>query len=121
MKTYGLPNSIRLKSPSDFARVYAVRQRAGDSHLLVFAAPNDLEWSRFGVSVSKKHGNAVRRARLKRLLREAYRLSRPELPAGLDFILIPRQDSSAGLDDLRKSLVRLVKKLSRRLAGETPR
>ncbi len=121
MKTYGLPNSIRLKSPSEFARVYAVRQRAGDPHLLVFAAPNGLEWSRFGVSVSKKHGNAVRRARLKRLLREAYRLSRPELPVGLDFILIPRQDSPAGLDEFRQSLVRLAKKLARRLGHETPR
>lgn len=121
MKTYGLPKSSRIRSSRDFARIYGLRNRAGDRHLLVFAAKNDLGRTRFGLSVSKKHGNAVKRSRLKRLLREAFRLSRHELPNGLDFILIPRQDSGAELADYRRSLVRVAGQLARRLGVEDGR
>ena len=113
-----LSKQQRLRSPLEFARVYELQQRASDEHLLVFAAANDLGVTRFGLSVSRKHGNAVARARLKRLLREAFRLSQHELPQGFDLILIPRQNSGAGLDDYRRSLERNVERLARRLSKE---
>jgi ribonuclease P protein component len=121
VKTYGLPKSSRIRSSREFARIYGLRHRAGDGYLLIFAAKNDVGRTRFGLSVSKKHGNAVARSRLKRLLREAFRLSRLELPSGLDLILIPRQDSGAGLADYRQSLVRIAGKLARRLGIEDKR
>ena len=111
------PRSRRIRSSQEFEWIYAQRQRAGDDHLLVFAAANGLEHPRLGLSVSKKHGNAVRRARLKRLLREAFRLSQHELPPGLDLILIPRQGTAAGLEEFRGSLVRLVRRLAKRLGA----
>lgn len=121
MTEFGLPASSRLRSAQDFAAVYELRQRAGDQHLLVFAAKNALGRTRVGLSVSKKHGNAVRRARIKRLLREAFRLSQHDLPSGLDLILIPRQNSGAGLDDYRESLKRLSRKLAPKLGVEAER
>lgn len=115
MKKYGLTRAQRIRSTRDFARIYEQRQRAGDQHLLVFAARNGFDYCRLGLSVSKKHGNAVERAHRKRLLREAFRLQQHDLPPGLDLILIPRQGSGAELADYRASLVRLARKLDRRL------
>jgi ribonuclease P protein component len=105
----------RLRKPHEFQRVYDGRQRAGDERLLIFAAPNDLGWTRIGLSVSRKQGNSVRRHQLKRLLREAFRLSQHELPTGLDLILIPRAEASAGVAEYRESLLRLTDRLARRL------
>lgn len=116
MTRFSLPKQKRLRSTREFERVYRQRQRAGDDVLLVFAARNDLDFTRFGVSVSKKQGNAVERNRLKRLLREAFRLVQHELPGGLDLILIPRQNSEATLGDYRKSLVKLAGRLAKRLS-----
>ena len=113
--SFSFPKSAKLRRPADFAAVYADQCRAGDGHLLVFARRNGQSETRCGLSVSKKHGNAIRRNRLKRLLREAFRLTRHDLPTGLDLILIPRKDSGATLDDYCESLRRLVGKLDRRL------
>ncbi|MCA9089539.1 MAG: ribonuclease P protein component [Planctomycetaceae bacterium] len=104
----------RLRRPQDFERVYGRRQRAGDDHLLVFAAANGLPQTRIGFSVSRKHGNSVVRHRLKRMLREAFRHVRHDLPPGYDLIVIPRHGTQASLDDLQASLVRLVRRLARR-------
>lgn len=121
MKRFGFPSTRRIRSELDFARIYGLRQRASNRHLLIFAAANDLGFSRIGLSVSKKHGNAIKRARLKRLLREAFRLTQHELPAGLDLILIPQQKTGATLRDYQQSLQYLCEKLNRRIANEAKR
>jgi len=115
VNTFRFPRCLRIRSSHDYERIYQLRQRAGDSQLLVFAAPNELDVTRMGMSVSRRHGGAVKRMRLKRLLREAFRLTRHDLPSGLDLIVIPRQNSCAGLDDYKRSLGRLVRKLARRM------
>lgn len=107
-----------LRKPADFARVYALRCVARQRFLTVFAAPNQVGHSRLGLSVSKKHGSAVIRNRIKRLLREVFRLQRHDLPAGLDLVLIPEQARDATLVEFQASLARAATKLSQRLKAE---
>ena len=115
-----LPSWRRLRHKRDFERVYAARCRAGDRRLLVFAdVGGESRGTRFGLSVSKKHGNAVCRGRLKRLLREAFRLQQRDLPERLDLVLIPRQGADATLEDFKVSLLELSGQLAERLAEKS--
>ncbi|MCA9004188.1 MAG: ribonuclease P protein component, partial [Planctomycetaceae bacterium] len=115
VKPCGFPSERRIRSQQDFDAIYAAKQRAGDQNLLLFAIRNGLTFTRLGVSVSKKNGNAIKRARKKRLLREAFRLIQAQLPAGLDLIAVPRPDRDGDLTGYQKSLKYLSQKLNRRL------
>lgn len=83
--------------------------------MLIFAAKNEIGITRIGLSVSKKNGNSVVRHRIRRLLKEAYRLEQHQIPEGLDLILIPRPESDATTRDYRKSIVSLSQKLSEKI------
>jgi ribonuclease P protein component len=110
------PAHLRLKTPAEFKAVYDRKKSAGDDLLIVYARENELPHPRLGVSVSKKIGAAVVRNRYKRLFREAFRLTRPELPAGVDLILIPRaQAGEPTLERLKASLVKLAHQAAKKL------
>ena len=79
---------------------------------MVFGGPNDLPHPRWGLSVSRKVGGAVVRNRWKRLLREAFRLAREQLPVGVDLVVIPRPNAEPTLAGLLESLPRLAAKVA---------
>lgn len=117
---FGFRKEEHLRRPADFRRVYTRRRSAADAWLLVYACENGLSYLRLGLSVSRKVGPAVRRNRLRRLYREAFRLTRHEMPIGLDLVLIPRGPSEPRLEQLKDTLLRLVIQVARRLAREGP-
>ena len=75
--------------------MYDRGQRAAGPSIVVFASPNELAWSRLGLTVSRKFGGAVARNLMKRRLREIFRLRRGTLPAGLDLVVNVRQGAGS--------------------------
>ncbi|HMN46329.1 MAG TPA: ribonuclease P protein component [Povalibacter sp.] len=72
----------RLHNKSDFDRVYKDARRFADAMFAIFIRPNGGPAARLGLSVAAKIiGGAVRRNRIKRLVRESFRLHQHELPA----------------------------------------
>lgn len=104
------PARMRLSGRISFAEVFAGKCFAADSRLRVFVRANGLKYARLGLSVSRKNGGAVQRNRIKRLLREAFRLSQARIPPAFDFVCIPAVRSRHTLADFTESLVNLTGK-----------
>jgi len=117
-RSYRFRPAEHLRRPSDFRRVYERRRSASNEWLIVYACENDLPHLRLGMSVSRKVGQATQRNRLRRLYREAFRLTRHEMPTGLDLVLIPRASDLPNLEELKNGLPRLVQQIARRLVRE---
>jgi ribonuclease P protein component len=107
------PRRLRLRRHGDFRRLLKQGRRSGDRRLLVWALPNELEYTRLGLVVGRQHGSAVRRNRIKRVIREAFRLSRRNLPRGFDLACAPRRGAEITLRETIESLARVTEWLAR--------
>jgi ribonuclease P protein component len=105
----------RILTAAAFDAVYAHRVRAMDSFFTVNAAPNTLGHARLGLSIGKKAvGNSVARNRVKRQVRESFRLNAAQLP-GLDLVVGARNAArTAHNARLRESLDGLWKEIQKR-------
>ena len=86
----------RLTLARDIDRIFAEGTWSRKGCVNAGAVANGLGYSRLGVGVSSRMCNAVQRNRLKRLIREAFRLNRDALPRSLDiFVTATRVDSTS--------------------------
>ncbi|PBH43664.1 ribonuclease P protein component [Clostridioides difficile] len=101
-----------LKKDSDFRKVYKHGKSFANKYLVIYILKNKSDYSRVGISVSKKVGKAITRNRVRRLIKEAYRLNIDEkIKPGYDIVFIARVSSKAAtFKDIDKSIKNLVKR-----------
>ena len=109
---------LHVRRMADFDRVYQRRIYAADDMLVINGCHNELPQSRMGLSVSRAVGNAVVRNRWKRRIREAFRRSRLDLPAGIDFVVRPKRGAAPDFHAIQASLRKLAPKIARKLAAQ---
>ena len=79
-----------LKKNEDFRKCYSTGKSYVNRDLVLYVCGNDMGKNRIGISVSKKVGNSVVRHRIKRLIRENYRLREQMFNSGLDMVVVAR-------------------------------
>lgn len=105
-----MEKSDRIKKNSHFRYIYGHGKSYSDVNLVLYILRNRKKENRVGISVSKKVGNSVKRNRVKRLIRENYRLNKQLFKPGYDFIFIAREAASrATFNDIKKSMLYLMK------------
>ena len=111
--------SKSLKENHLFRRLYRRGQSAANRYLVLYCRPNGSRCNRVGLTVSAKLGHAVVRNRLRRRLREIYRLHEGELNPGYDIVVVARVKAVyAKYGQLEKSFLSLADKLGLRKKAE---
>ncbi len=106
----------KISCRKEFKQVFARGRKLVGRNLILWVSRTSLENqsrrpSRLGLAVSGKLGNAVRRNRIKRLTREAFRLNRERLKPGLDFVVYPRPGCRwKALQDAQRDFLELCQK-----------
>lgn len=121
MSEFGFPKKLKLQTNQQFKYVLEQRNCVKNDVFTLFFAENNENHPRFGISVGKKYGNAVKRNRLKRIVRECCRLLQHNFPKDYDYILMYSTkmtnnniSNRLGLAEATKSLESLIAYAKRR-------
>jgi len=90
MKRYGFAKSSRLLRRADFVSRRGRARKVYTRSFTVVCRENQAEGARIGIVTTKKVGNAVRRNKVRRLVREFFRLNRERIKRREDFVVIVR-------------------------------
>jgi ribonuclease P protein component len=99
-----------LKKNKDFSHVYNGRYSRSSGPLYMYVRENGMNMNRIGVVVSKKVGNSVVRHRIKRMVKENYRLDEISYKKGYDMVVVAKKSAAtADFYDIKKSMAELCK------------
>jgi ribonuclease P protein component len=117
MPAYTYPRTHRLGGYGTFRGIRAVGVRLSRGPLTIHAAPNQLDHPRLGISIGTHVGIAARRNRIKRLLRESFRLMQHDWPRGFDLVITVKRHEPLTLAEYQKLLSGLLVKIVNSSAG----
>lgn len=113
--------TVSLKENRIFRRLYAKGKSAVSPALVLYCRRNGRKENRFGITAGTKLGHAVVRNKVRRRLREIYRLNEDKLLPGYDIVVVARVRAvHSRYADLEKQFLRLAKKLQLLRPPETP-
>lgn len=116
MGEFSFGREYRIRKKSEIDRVFARRCSVADDSIIIYGCENGLDRPRLAVSASRKLGKTVFRNRWKRLIREVFRLNKARIPAGIDYVVIPKRGVQPDFHVLFRDFPSLTKQLKRRLA-----
>ncbi len=103
-----MENTESLRKRNDFKKVYETKKSYANKYLVMYVKDNNLGINRLGISVSKKVGNSVVRHRIKRLIKEGYRLQEDRFKYGYDIVVIARNPViGKSAQEVKKAVVHL--------------
>ncbi len=103
-KRLTFPKNLRVRSRDDYSAVFEPRVRVARGPLVLYGIPTESNVCRFGLSTPRKVGIAVRRNRIRRLLRESFRSLQHALPAGYDLVVVVRPHEPLKLGEYQRLL-----------------
>lgn len=107
-----------MLTPAQFKTVFTNPIKASSAEITLLAVPNEMQHPRLGLTVAKRHvKRANQRNRIKRVIRNSFRLNQHDLPP-LDIVVLVRGGVlDMDNEQLRKLVEKLWRKLSRRFNG----
>ena len=94
MRSFSFPKKERILNRKNFVNLNRLGNRDQTEHFTVIFKENGLGINRLGITVSKKTGNAVKRNKVKRLIREFFRLHKHSLPQGYDIVIVAKKGAN---------------------------
>ena len=114
-----MKHTVALKQNHEFRRLYSKGKNAASPYFAVYCRKTGRPYSRLGLTTGVKLGNAVKRNRVRRRMRELYRTNESKLRSGYDIVMVARARAIfARYSDLESSFLRLMKKLELTLPRE---
>ena len=104
--------TVSMKENHLFRRLYSKGTNASTATLVVYARPNHARRNRLGLTVGTKVGKAVKRNKVRRRIREAYRIHEDQMTPGWDLVVVARVKAAfVPYSQLERDLLRLLDKL----------
>lgn len=108
-KLFSFPKSSRLLARREFLFLQSHGKRRHCPHFVLILSPARSGKSRLGVTVTRRFGNAVQRNRMKRLLREFFRVNEEKITPAQDVLIIPRTGAyQLALDQITEEIGRAL-------------
>lgn len=105
-----MEKKFRLRKNAEFKKVYIGGKNFWNRNLILYIKKNKLEESRFGITITKKIGNAVVRNKIRRRVKEIYRLNLYRIKDGYDLILLPKKNVvDISYKELESALIHILK------------
>jgi ribonuclease P protein component len=116
-KGFTFPRAMKLGGRGTFSEIFDRGARQAKGPLLVVVAGNQVGHARLGISIGRKVGTAPKRNRIKRLIRESFRLMQHDWP-GWDIVVVVRPGEAGKLPEYQQLLSTLVAKCIQKLGKQ---
>ena len=113
--TYEFNRESRLLTPGHFQNVFSKPLRFGSSHITILVTPNTDQNNRLGLAIAKKRVKlAVQRHRVKRQIRESFRLNKHNLPHIDILVMVKSRTDKLNNKEINQQLEKILRKIIQR-------